>query len=300
LKDANFSIDYDGDDFEVKVGEWTLRGQSWTKNVEKPKFIYVFVHGLTAMATFKRDFYPVINEAGGVVFACDHVGHGRSPGPHVSCRIDEVVEETKQVVALAVSRFSSLPVIIHGHSLGALSIISLTLRFPEYCATNIAGIIAEAPWISPSKQRSVGCCTMAGARILNYILPTFHINMGVDFFSPDEDERWDKIFREFPFRYTVITPRTFVSVVDEQAFIRSNIDLYPKDVPLLFMQGLKDDLVTPEMNEFWIQRLINDIPDADITYKRFDEGSHVVLKTPLRGEAIHAMLSFIKRILQKH
>ena len=299
LKDSNFNLDYDGEDFEIKIPGWTLYGQSWTKTPQEPKFIYVFVHGLAAMATFKKDFYPLINEAGGVVFACDHVGHGRSPGTPVSCKIEEVVEETKQVIQLALTKYPALPVILHGHSMGGLTVLSLALRFPEYCTTNLAGIIAEAPWISPTKQREVGCCLMSAVRLLSHVFPNFPIKSGVNLFAPDSDERWLQVIKPSKYNYDVITPRTFISVNDEQAFIRSNIDRYPKDVPLLFMQGLKDDLVTPEVNEVWISRLINDLPDADITYKRFTEGTHVVLKTSLRAEGVQTMLSFITKHIQK-
>ena len=298
--EVNWNLDYDGDDFEVKVGDWTLKGQSWTKNVENPKFIYVFVHGLTATIVFKKDIYPVINGAGGVVFACDHVGHGRSPGAPVSCMISENVEETKQVIQIAQQRFPDLPVILHGHSMGGLTVLSLALRYPDFVSTNVKAIIAEAPWISPCPQRVPGCCLMALTRVASKIpvLSTLGVPSGVNFFTDDEDPTWRDLTQHFKYNYSVLTPRLYVSVVDEIAYVRSNVNRFPKDVFLLFIQGKKDDLVDPEMNEAWIQKLLSYEDYSRVFYKKFEDAPHVILKTKDRSDCLHSMLSFIQNALQ--
>ena len=298
--EVNWNLEYDGKDFEVKVDNWVLKGQSW-ENVENPKFIYIFVHGLTATIVFKKDIYPVINKAGGVVFACDHVGHGRSPGVPVSCKICENVEETKQVIQLAKSKYPQLPVIVHGHSMGGLTVLSLALRFPEYVSTNIAALIAEAPWISPCPQRIPGCCLMTATRIASKIpyLETISVPANVNFFTPDLDPQWTNLTQNFKYNYHTLTPRLFVSVTDEIAFIRSNPHLFPKDVPLLFIQGKKDDLVDPEMNETWIQKLLCDETYTNVTYKKLEDAPHVILKTKDRAETLQTMLNFITKALNQ-
>jgi acylglycerol lipase len=149
ISDAKWDLDYDGEDFTIKLstGE-ELLGQTW-KPEGDPKFIYLFMHGLGAFLTFKKDFFYVILENKGVVFGSDHLGHGRSPGPRVSCTADELADEVVQLCRLARERYPNLPIILHGHSMGGMAVIFTMLkRYEELRPLKITGVIAEAPWLS--------------------------------------------------------------------------------------------------------------------------------------------------------
>ena len=130
-EEVEWDIKYDGDDFNVPLNSVHLMGQIWKPEGE-PKFVYVFVHGLAVFITFKKDFFKIIQNMKGVAFACDHLGHGRSPGARVSCKIDEVVEETKQVIMLAHKRYPNLPILLHGHSMGGLTVLKLAMTNQDF------------------------------------------------------------------------------------------------------------------------------------------------------------------------
>jgi acylglycerol lipase len=118
LEDAHFDLAYDGEDFTVELRPGVdLLGQTW-KPEGVPRFVYCFCHGLGAFLTFKKDFFYLVLERQGVVFACDHLGHGRSPGTRTYLSLDELITEAVKVLQLAHERYPSLPVILHGHSMG--------------------------------------------------------------------------------------------------------------------------------------------------------------------------------------
>lgn len=292
LDEAIWNIDYDGEDFTVPVGNFGLLGQMWKPSGD-PKFIYVFVHGLDVFTTFKKDFFHVILDMQGVVFGCDHKGHGRSPGPRISTTIDEIVEETFQVVKHAKDLYPDLPVILHGHSMGGLTVLTLAMKRPEFVTTYIEGMIAEAPWISSCPQRRVGCCTLCGAKMIRGCAPNAQLNGGVSHFSPDLHPKWVELVSKSPLFGQTVTPRLFCSVQDTIKFVRENQQAWPNDLHLLFVQGKKDDLVDAEESDVWIRSMMSN-DKRHIIYKQYPEGPHVMLKTKIRGEVVREFLSFIE------
>ena len=292
----NYNDDYDGEDFTITVSNLELKGMKW-KPENSPRFIYVFIHGLGAYITFKKDFFYDIMAIGGVVYATDHIGHGRSAGSRVSCTIDEIIEETEKTILLAKEENPGLQVLLHGHSMGGLSAISLAIKDPDFATQNIKAIVAEAPWISECPQRKLNILERGGIRAIKYILPTFQISGGVDFFSDDLDKNWVEMTKNNKLYEYNLTPRLYVSVMDWQAKVRSEWKNWPKAVPLLFLQGLVDPLVDAKQSEPWIQQLVDD-KEIDATYKLYETGSHVMLKSNLRQEVVNDINSFIHAKLQ--
>lgn len=295
--DVQWNIDYDGEDFEIEACRVKLAGMTW-KPEGTPKFNYVFVHGLSVFTTFKKDFFPFILNEGGQVFATDHLGHGRSPGSRVSCSIDEIVEETEKVILYAEQTNPDLPLILHGHSMGGLTILTLALKHPDFVRQHVSGLVAEAPWISSCPQRQPGCCLMGCIRFISWFCPRLGIDGGVSHFSADNDRTWVNLISNSQYFAPVTTPRNYLSAQDTIKWLRQHRETWPQDVPLLFVQGRNDDLVNAQESEVWISALISEHPDSDITFKMYD-GPHVMLKTPVRRDVITEMMGFITRIVNK-
>ncbi|OHS98796.1 Clan SC, family S33, methylesterase-like serine peptidase [Tritrichomonas foetus] len=295
-EDAEWNIDYDGEDFNIPLGNVQLLGQTW-KPQNDPKFVYVFVHGLAVFATFKKDFFQVILNMDGVVYACDHLGHGRSPGARVSCRIDEIVEETMKTIELAHKTYPNLPIVLHGHSMGGLTVLKLVMKNNQFVRDNLECVIAEAPWISRCPQRPVNCCLMGFLRMFDSCCcSTSQFDGGVSHFSDDLNQEWVSIMKKSPYMGTTITPRLYVSVNDSIKYVQDTQTDFPRDVPLLFLQGMNDDLVDGKESDGWIKELMG-MGDHKIIYKSFKKGPHVMLKTKLRGQVIKEMLEFMKMYL---
>ncbi|KAK8891399.1 hypothetical protein M9Y10_028607 [Tritrichomonas musculus] len=293
-EEVEWDIKYDGEDFNVPLDSVHLMGQIW-KPEGDPKFVYVFVHGLAVFITFKKDFFKIIQDMKGVAFACDHLGHGRSPGAKVSCKIDEIIEETKQVILLAHKRYPDLPILLHGHSMGGLTVLKLAMTNQDFVRQYLCGIIAEAPWISRCPQREPGCCTVCCLRCFDKCCcSNSQFDGGVSHFSSDLAPEWVQKMKESPYMGKTITPRLYVSVRDSIKFVRENQSEFPRDVPLLFLQGMNDDLVEGKESEVWINQLISINDTHKITYKSFPEGPHVMLKTKIRAHVIKEMMNFMQ------
>ena len=293
LSEANFNNDYDGEDFTLEVAGTKLLGQMWRPE-GSPRFVYIFAHGLGAYVTFKKDFFYVILQQGGVVFGCDHIGHGRSAGARISCTMDEVVEENILEINLARERYPDLPIILHGHSMGGCASILTVLKRYDDIKDKVAGVIAEAPWISKCPQRQLNGIERIGINILLKIWPTFRLSAGVDLFSPDLDQKWVKLCDESPYYSHKLTPRLYMSVEAAQQFIHENPQLWPKELPLLFLQGDQDRLVDPIDNDKWIKSVL-EREGMEVTYKLYENCPHVMLKCPKRKEVITDMLEFINK-----
>ncbi|KAH0795083.1 Clan SC, family S33, methylesterase-like serine peptidase [Histomonas meleagridis] len=293
LADAKFDLSYDdGEDFDITLDNGSvLKGCTWKPSGE-PTFIYVFVHGLGVCVTFKKDFFPFILERGGVVFGCDHYGHGRSSGSPVSGTIDLMAEETVKVIQLAHSRYPNLPLIIHGHSMGGLCTIYTILTRYNEIKDIVKCAIAEAPWISPCPQRQLGTIERYGFKALNWAFPTMQISTGANPYSADMDQRFVTMAKASPLIYETITPQLYFSVEEKQAFIHEHPELWPAELPLFFVQGEADSMVDAKTSDKWVQKVLAR-DGMNVKYKLYPKGEHVMLKTPHRPEVARDLLEFI-------
>jgi acylglycerol lipase len=293
LADAKFDIDYDGEDFTIDLNATTqLLGQTWRPSGD-PRFVYIFAHGLGAFITFKKDFFYVILERGGVVFACDHLGHGRSPGPRTVLLVDDLTTETVKVAQLAHERYPALPIILHGHSMGGLAVVATAVyKSSELNGLNVKGVIAEAPWLTPCPSRPVGRVEHALLSGMAWLLPNVAIPAGVPIFSDDLEPSWVKMCKETPLYSFTVSPKLALDAEKAQIYIRENPQVWPAELPLLCLQGGKDVLADPNLNYAWAQAVLNR-GDTKVTAKLYPDAPHVLLKCPIRGEIARAILEWI-------
>jgi acylglycerol lipase len=297
LADARFSLDYDGVDFTITSHDSLfLLGQLWRPEGDEPSYIFVLVHGLGAFITFKHDLFSVITSDNGVVFACDHFGHGRSPGARTSCTIEEIEDETLKVIDFAHSIYPGLPVVLYGHSMGGLAALFTVLRSADHITTiNLRSVIIEAPWLFQPPARPIGTFEKSMVRLLGQIWPTFRIPKGANGITPDLDGRWTTLVAATPLYVQSLTPRLFVAADAAQQFVQENCHLWPPGLPLLFLQGGADTLADPIANARLIAHF-QTIPGHDVTYREFESATHFLLKGPDRGAVIREILAFIQKV----
>ena len=129
--------------FKLKYGQWYPEGT--------PKAVAVVVHGMGE----HRGRYPlVIDELVArnyAVFAIDHRGHGQSQG--VRAHIESFpyyVEDLHLLYKTAHESHPDLPVVIVGHSLGALISLHYTLKHQE----SIKALVLSGPAIVVGEDES--------------------------------------------------------------------------------------------------------------------------------------------------
>jgi len=300
LTDAEFSLAYDGVDFNVPFGPGVnLSGQEWRPPGRPPTFVVVFVHGLGAFITFKRDLFSVVTREGGAVFACDHYGHGRSPGARTSCTVEEIVEETMKVIEFAHSIYPTLPITLYGHSLGGLCAISTVFRHHATLKhARLRSVIIECPWIFQSQLRPIKSYQRIGLQILNLVRPTYPVDRGVNSITDDLDPRWATLIKgiqgtdAYP---QTVTPRLLISVQTAQKFVQENAGLWPAELPLLVLQGEKDSAVDAKGNERWARQVVEAQSESRVVYRAWPEGAHFLLKGAARGEVLRQFFAFIRQ-----
>ncbi|XP_029107567.1 monoglyceride lipase-like isoform X2 [Scleropages formosus] len=109
-----------------------------------------------------------LTQHGIMVFAHDHVGHGRSEGERMAVRDFQVfVRDSLQHVDLAKGRSPHLPLFLLGHSMGGAICI--------LCACERPGAFAGVVLISPMVRMNPESATpfkVFVARLLNHVLPS--------------------------------------------------------------------------------------------------------------------------------
>ena len=163
--------------------------------------------------------------------------------------------------------------------MGGMAAIMTILKKYEEIKGKITAVITEAPWISKCPQRELSTIERFGINILQRVWGTFKVSAGVEMYSPDLDQNWVKMCDESPYYCKSLTPRLYLSVEEAHEFVHANADLWPQELPLLFLQGEVDALVDAKGNEKWIQAVLAG-EGMKVTYKLYPDVPHVTLKCP--------------------
>ena len=111
---------------------------------DPPLFVVVLVHGYGEHAGRYGHVATALNEAGAVVYAPDHHGHGRSVGDRaVVDDVDSMAADVAKVVELANREHDEMPVVLVAHSLGGM----IATRYVQKQHARIAALVLSAPVI---------------------------------------------------------------------------------------------------------------------------------------------------------
>jgi alpha-beta hydrolase superfamily lysophospholipase len=97
----------------------------WVPDAGKPKAAVQIVHGAAEHALRYERFAKFLNQAGYVVYADDHRGHGKTAGELSKAGIagrdgfNGMVRDEKQLTAIMKRENPGLPVFLFGHSMGS-------------------------------------------------------------------------------------------------------------------------------------------------------------------------------------
>lgn len=109
----------------------TLRGYRWSGEAD-PSWVAVLVHGYGEHVGRYEHVAARLVDDGAVVYAQDHVGHGRSDGERVLVEdFEPVVDDVRLLVRRASEEHPGLPIVLIGHSMGGMIAARYTQRFPE-------------------------------------------------------------------------------------------------------------------------------------------------------------------------
>ena len=128
--------------------EWTLDGhggrlvaRTWYRD-EPASHVVLLVHGYGEHVGRYGHVADVLVANGAVVYAVDHVGHGKSEGERVLIPdFERVVEDLHEVDRRAREEHPGLPVVLIGHSMGGL----IAARYAQRYGETLTSVVLSGP-----------------------------------------------------------------------------------------------------------------------------------------------------------
>jgi alpha-beta hydrolase superfamily lysophospholipase len=295
LNDVNWSGERDGEIFTLTVDGQCLSGCHW-KPQSPPIFVYLFSHGLCSSVEFNASLLREIPNHGGASLAVDHVGNGYSEGFRGSQTIPDMVQEAQALIRYARSLYPSTAIFLVGHSMGGLAVASFAIRAPPELS-ELAGIILLAPWLSTRPGRLPGTFATYVCRALSWLFPTITGDTGITPTNNSYPDAYKALVQGSPRFHPRATVGLLASVVTEMAEVGANWARFP-NIPVLYIQAMDDNCVQPEVNLQFGQRLVSSGTQLSRLIV-FDEGTHDVVKSHARKEALQAEFSFISDVIKQ-
>lgn len=129
--------------------EWTLdghagrlAGRTWGGNA--PTHVVLLAHGYGEHCGRYEHVAAALVDAGAVVHAVDHVGHGKSDGDRVVVPdFERVVDDLHLADEQARAQHPGLPVVLIGHSMGGL----IAARYAQRYGDSLAAVVLSGPLV---------------------------------------------------------------------------------------------------------------------------------------------------------
>src|SRR5579863_1139178 len=117
--------------------------QSWSPAGDQPlKGVVTIAHGYGEHMGRYQHVAERLNEAGFMVYALDHHGHGRSGGTRGRVRLAAAVDDLDRlIVTVSRARNPDRPQFLLGHSMGG----AIALRYAMAHQRRLAGLVLSAP-----------------------------------------------------------------------------------------------------------------------------------------------------------
>jgi acylglycerol lipase len=221
-------------------------------------------------------------EAGLLVFAPDHRGHGRTAtvlGDLMSA--EAVVSDLHVLRKRMETTLGTKPLFVFGHSMGALLALRYLQTHPGCSGAILNGAALKVP-------KNIHLLARHVARLLADYLPLLAVQ---GFFDPERACRDPEIWRQMradPLRYKgKIRARTGREIMDTIARVRA--DLSSITLPVLITHGGDDPTVPSTVS----QALFETAPSHDKTLHIFDGLRHEVQHEPECADVISTWVSWL-------
>lgn len=220
----------DAQGVEITIFEWP---------VAEPKAVVQLVHGLGEHSRRYDHVAAALNRAGFSVYSDDHRGHGVTGqnmikagitaklGPLGPGGMTATMAEVHQLTELIRSENASAPIILFGHSLGAMMSQRLINRHPgEYFAAILSGSTLLLPGVVPSDGFNKRWENTPGGSTKEWL---------------SSDERVGHAFMNDPLCFAESAAKAF-GLVNASKILGLPSKKIPSDMPILIFAGSEDPL----------------------------------------------------------
>ncbi|WP_019973288.1 alpha/beta hydrolase [Mycobacterium sp. 141] len=248
-----------------------------------PRGVIVLSHGLGEYAGRYHHVAQRFGEAGLIVYALDHRGHGRSGGKRVYLRdMSEYVGDFHTLVGVAAAEHPDLTRIVLGHSMGGGIVFSYGVEYPdEYTAMVLSGPAIAA-------QASLSPMLVVAAKLLGQIAPGLPVEE-LDVTAISRDPAVVAAYNADPLVWHGKVPagiaRALILVGETMPQRASALA-----APLLVVHGEKDRLVPVEGSH----RLVECVAAEDVHLKVYPGLYHEVFNEPEQALVLDDVTSWIE------
>jgi alpha-beta hydrolase superfamily lysophospholipase len=256
-----------------------IEHQTWVPR--DPRAAVVIAHGFAEHGGRYAYLAERLNDAGYVVRAPDHRGHGRSEGARTSIvRFDDYVADLLSVIELTHGEWPALRLSLVGHSMGGLIALALVVAHPDA----VDALAVSAPAACPG---TVSPGRIGIGRVLSVVAP----NAGVLRLPLDRVSRDPAVVRAYNSDPLVFRTPIRARLGAEMLKTMGSVDegLPAMRTPLLVMQGTRDGLVDPGCGP----HVYEAAGSPDKTLKMYDGLWHEIFNEPERDEVIADLVAWL-------
>lgn len=250
-----------------------------TWNKDEPRYVVLLCHGYGEHIGRYEYVANTLVEHGAVVYGVDHVGHGKSQGERVLIGdFEPVVDDFHQLAQRAGQEHPDLPVVLVGHSMGAM----IAVRYVQRYGADLAAVVLSGP-------------VLGRWAVVDELLPLEEIpDTPIDPDTLSRDHEVGKAYLADPLVWHgKFKPPTVRAFSDVLAVIAESGGL--GDLPTLWVHGSDDRLVPIDDIREGIER----VRGSRLETRIFDGARHEVLNEINRDEVLRTVTTFIDDHLQR-
>jgi alpha-beta hydrolase superfamily lysophospholipase len=285
----------DASDFTITTDDAeTIVGTRWS-GAGAPKAIVVIAHGMGEHSGRYARVAAALADAGYVVYAHDHRGHGRTSGPDRQGQLgpsgwDGLVADLARVSAVARTEYPGLPLVLLGHSMGSFALQQYLL---DHAGDVDAAVLSGA---SAADVIVAGLDTSQPADLSAFNAPFEPGRTGYEWLTRDEDE---------VDRY-VADPGCGFSL-DMEAMAQMVASVGPTadptrlagirdDLPIYLFSGTDDPLAGGGALIELVGDRYRDAGVRDVTVQLYPGGRHETLNETNRDEVTADLIAWLDRV----
>lgn len=265
------------------IGGLDLFAQAWLPEYAS-RAVVVLAHGLGEHSGRYERLAGELVAQGYSLYALDHRGHGRSPGPRANIEhFAHVVSDYSSFVGRAARQHIDTPVYLLGHSMGGAVAFASALRLPD----SVKGLVLSAPALGV--EPAPGAMQLRMLRALSALAP----NTGALTIAPGDicrDPHVVSAYQNDPLvHYKAVPARTVLELLTAmEGFPSQAVKLR---VPTLVMHGTADRLVSVGA----VRRVCQAIAAKDKTLHYYDGLAHEVFNEPEREQVVLDLMRWLAR-----
>jgi alpha-beta hydrolase superfamily lysophospholipase len=256
--------------------------QAWTPDAVKA--VVVLSHGLAEHSGRYAHVAARLNDAGYVLYALDHRGHGKSDGtPGNIESLADVRADLDTLLTKARGEHPGLPVFLLGHSFGGLVALDYLV---DRGASGLTGLVLSGAFVDPDAGNAV-------QRRLAGVLSRLAPNLGVVPLDPttvSKDPAEVEKYVKDPLNYHgKVRARSGAEMIAASKRVVAGVPALR--LPALVMHGAVDRLAPPSGSKTVAERL----GSTDKTLTLYDGLNHEIFNEPERDDVLDDVVTWLDK-----